>query len=145
VGAILRTAAAVRASALFLPLHRSAALTPAAAKASAGGIEAVPVARAENLGRLLDRMGEAGIFRVGLDPRANDLYTALPGDRPVALVLGGEERGLRPGVRDRCDLLVRIPTPGPVASLNVSVAASIALYEVLRARSRRAPIAGGAP
>ena len=123
---------------MFLPLHRSAALTAAAAKASAGGIEAVPVARVENLGRLLETMAEAGIYRVGLDPRANDLYTTLPGDRPVALVLGGEERGLRPGVRDRCDLLVRIPTPGPVGSLNVSVAAALALYEVLRARTRAA-------
>jgi len=72
---------------------------------------------------------------VGLDPRANDLYTAIPGDRPVALVLGGEEKGLRPSVRAECDLLVRIPIPGPVGSLNVSVAAGIALYEVLRARS----------
>jgi 23S rRNA (guanosine2251-2'-O)-methyltransferase len=83
-------------------------------------------------------MGEMGIVRIGLDGRANDLYTAIPGDQPIALVLGGEEKGLRPIVRAACDRLVRIPIPGPVESLNVSVAAAIALYEVLRARSRGA-------
>ncbi len=135
VGAIARTAAAVRADGLFLPIHRSAALTAVSARAAAGGLESVPVARVTNLSRLLREMGERGLFRVGLDPRANDLYTAIPGDRPLALVLGGEEKGLRPGVRGECDLLVRIPIPGPVGSLNVSVAAGIALYEVMRARS----------
>ena len=138
LGAIARTAAAVGAQALFLPLHRSASVTPAADKASAGGLSSLPVARVHNLARLLESMGEQGIVRIGLDGRANDLYTAIPGDRPIALVLGGEEKGLRPIVRAACDLLVRIPIPGRVESLNVSVAAAIALYEVLRARARGA-------
>jgi 23S rRNA (guanosine2251-2'-O)-methyltransferase len=138
LGAIARTAAAVGADALFLPLHRSASVTPAADKASAGGLSSLPVARVHNLARLLESMREKGIVRIGLDGRANELYTAIPGDRPVALVMGGEEKGLRPIVRAACDQLVRIPIPGPVESLNVSVAAAIALYEVLRARSRGA-------
>src|SRR5207249_8786691 len=133
-GAILRTAAAVAASGVFLPERRSAALTPAAAKTSAGGVEVVPVARVPNLVRLLERMRDLGILRVGLDVAANDLYTAIPGDRPVAIVMGSEERGLRRIVRSACDLLVKIPIRGPVGSLNVSVAAGIALYEVLRVR-----------
>jgi 23S rRNA (guanosine2251-2'-O)-methyltransferase len=139
LGAILRTAAAVAATGVFIPERRSAALGPAAVRASAGGVEAVPVARVTNLGKLLHQMGEAGVYRVGLDPAANDLHTSLPGDRPLALVLGGEERGVRPSVREACDLLVRIPIRGPVASLNVSVAAGIALYEVLRVRSFSIP------
>lgn len=135
LGAILRSAAAVRADAAIVPVHRSAALTPHAARASAGGIEALPVARVANLTRFLEKLGEQGVYRVGLDPRANDLYTTLPPEGPLALVLGGEEKGLRPGIRGACDRLVRIPVPGPVGSLNVSVAAGIALYEVLRVRS----------
>lgn len=135
LGAVLRTAAAVLSTGVFVPLHRSASLSAASSRASAGGIESVPVARVTNLSRLLESMGDAGVFRVGLDPAANDLYTSIPGDRPLALVLGGEERGLRPSIRRVCDLLVRIPVPGPVGSLNVSVAAGVALYEVLRVRS----------
>lgn len=142
LGAILRTAAAVACSGVFVPLHRAASLTPAASKTSAGGIESVPVARVPNLGRLLASMSEAGIVRVGLDPGANDLYTSIPGDRPLAVVLGSEERGLRPSIRSACDLLVRIPVPGRVGSLNVSVAAGIALYEVLRARAGASTGAG---
>jgi len=142
LGAIARSAAAVGAHALFLPLHRSASVTAAADKASAGGLSSLPVARVPNLARLLDKMGERGIVRIGLDNRANDLYTTIPGEGPVALVLGGEEKGLRPIVREACDRLVRIPIPGPVESLNVSVAAAIALYEVLRARARGPERAG---
>jgi 23S rRNA (guanosine2251-2'-O)-methyltransferase len=134
LGAVIRSAAAVAATGVFLPARRSAPLSAVAAKASAGGTESVPVARVTNLARALERLGEAGVFRVGLDVRGNDLYTAIPGDRPIALVLGAEDRGLRPIVRDGCDLLVRIPVLGKVDSLNVSVAAGIALYEVLRAR-----------
>ena len=134
LGAVIRSAAAVSATGVFLPARRSAPLSAVAAKASAGGTESVPVARVTNLARALERLGAAGVFRVGLDVRGNDLYTAIPGDRPIALVLGAEDRGLRPVVRDGCDLLVRIPVLGKVDSLNVSVAAGIALYEVLRAR-----------
>src|SRR5262249_20021017 len=136
LGAIARTAAAVGAQALFLPLHRSASITPAADKASGGGLSSLPVARVPNLVRLLESLGEKGFARIGLDARANDLYPALPGDRPIALVLGGEEKGLRPIVRSACDRLVRIPIPGPLESLHVSVAAPIAPYQVLRASSR---------
>lgn len=135
LGAIVRTAAAVSASGLFIPARRAAQLTPAAVRASAGGIESVGVARVTNIVRLLERMGEAGIVRVGLDVTANELYTAVPSEGAIALVVGGEERGLRPTVRGACDLLVRIPIRGPIDSLNVSVAAGIALYELLRARS----------
>ena len=135
LGAILRTAAAAGVSGVVIPERRSASLTPGAVKAAAGGVEAVRVARAPSLIRVLEDMGEAGVLRVGLDPTANDLYTAIPASQPIVLVLGGEEKGLRRSVLEACDLLVRIPLLGKVASLNVSVAAGIALYEVLRVRS----------
>ncbi len=135
LGAILRTAAAAGVSGVVFPERRSASLTPAAVKASAGGIEGVRIARTTSLIRVLEEMGEAGVLRVGLDATANELYTAIPQGQPIVLVLGGEEKGLRRTIREACDLLVRIPIRGKVASLNVSVAAGIALYEVLRIRS----------
>jgi 23S rRNA (guanosine2251-2'-O)-methyltransferase len=137
LGAIIRTAAAVGARGIFLPAKGAASLGPAAIRASAGTAAWLPVARTGSVSGLLERLGGLGILRIGLDPAANDLYTAIPGDRPIALILGSEEKGLSRPVREACDILVRVPIPGKVGSLNVSVAAGLALFEVLRARAGR--------
>jgi 23S rRNA (guanosine2251-2'-O)-methyltransferase len=134
LGAVVRSAAAAGASAVFLPEHRSAGLTPASVKASAGAALRIPVVRTGNLAAFLRRLKEKGIWVVGLDPSGEPLWTGFDLKQPVALVLGGEEKGLRRLTREHCDALLALPLVGGVESLNVSVAAGIALYEVVRQR-----------
>lgn len=134
LGACLRSAAAAGALAVVVPRDRSASLTPAARRAAAGAAELIPLVSVTNLARTLRQLGERGLWRVGLAAEAQgSLYQAdLVG--PLALVLGSEGRGLRRLTREHCDQLVRIPMPGPIESLNVSVAASICLFEAVRVR-----------
>lgn len=136
LGACLRTADAVGVHALIVPKNRAVSLTPAARKVACGAAETVPFQQVTNLARTLQELGEAGLFIVGAAPEAaTSLYdTDLRG--PVAVVLGGEERGLRRLTRAHCDCLVSIPLIGTVASLNVAVAAAVLLYEVRRQRWR---------
>ncbi len=134
LGAVLRSAAAAGADGVIVPERRAAGITPAAEKAAAGAVEHVAVARVTNITRALDDLKDAGYWMVGLDSSAEKAYHAIDLTGPVALVLGGEEKGLREQVRKRCDFLVSIPVAGGVESLNVSVAAGIALYEVRRQR-----------
>jgi 23S rRNA (guanosine2251-2'-O)-methyltransferase len=134
VGAILRSAAAFAARAVILPEHGAPAVTGVLAKAASGALEAVPLLRVTNLARSIDRLKEAGFWSVGLDEAAEKSLPELdPGPR-VALVLGAEGSGLRRLTRERCDLLARLPTRGQPASLNVSNAAAVALYELARRR-----------
>jgi len=139
LGAVLRSAEFAGATGAVLPRHRAAHVTPTVAKASAGAVEHVPLAIVPGLPTALMRLGEAGVWRVGLDQDASrsldDLGRGL-GMRPVALVLGAEGSGLSRLARERCDEVVRIPRAGQVGSLNVAAAAAIALNEV--ARTRRA-------
>ncbi|GBD28745.1 Putative TrmH family tRNA/rRNA methyltransferase [bacterium HR31] len=124
-----------------IPTRRSAGLSPAVAKASAGAVMYLPVAGVVNLARAVEACKQAGFWVVAADPRASVEYDEAQLDPPLALVVGGEERGVRRLVRERCDAVVRIPMRGRVESLNVSVAAAILLYEVfrrLRARQREA-------
>lgn len=137
LGAILRTADGADAAAVVVPERRSASLTDAAAKAAAGAQESVPVARVKNLGRALEEMKQAGFWVLGFDSNAENDYDLVAYPDRCALVFGGESRGLRPKVAERCDHLVRIPLRGIVSSLNVSVAAGIALFEVQRQRRER--------
>lgn len=132
LGACLRTADAVGVHGIIVPKDRAASLTPAARKVACGAAEAVPFQQVTNLARTLEKLRETGIFVVGAAPQAaRSLYEAeLTG--PIAIVLGGEERGLRRLTREHCDCLVRIPLVGTVASLNVAVAAAVLLYEVRR-------------
>ena len=136
LGALMRTADAAGVSGVVLPRHRSARITPAAAKAAAGAIEWVPVATVAGIPAALSEVSRAGLVAVGLDPTSDQSLFDLPlHGEPVVVVLGGEEKGLSPLVKRRCDTVVRIPSQGALASLNVSVAGALALFEVSRRRS----------
>lgn len=134
LGALMRSALGAGATGIVLAPHRSARLTPAALKAAAGAAEHLRIA-VTPLGRALAALGRSGIWTVGLDPGATESLWHFPvADRPIALVLGAEGSGLSRLVRQRCDLLVRVPTKGPLVSLNVAVAAALACFEVSRHR-----------
>lgn len=141
LGAIVRSADGAGAAAVVLPERRSASLTEAAAKAASGALESVPVVRVKNLGRALEQLKEADFWIYGFDSEATVDYDAVEYSDRCALVLGGESRGMREKVGERCDFRVRIPLAGAVSSLNVSVAAGIALFEVGRQRRSQGRIA----
>ena len=134
LGAILRTAEAAGADGVLLPERHSAGLSETVARASAGALEHVQVARVGNLVQALEALKARGIWVVGFDAAGTERWDAVDLARPVALVLGGEGRGIRRLVREHCDHLVSIPHFGHIGSLNVSVAAGIALYEAVRQR-----------
>lgn len=132
LGAVLRSAEAAGVHGVVIPRRRAVGLTPAVAAASAGAIEHVHVAQTANLTQAIERLKTAGIWVIGADPEApQPLYDAALRP-PIAVVVGGEGRGLSRLVRERCDLLVRIPMQGVTASLNASVAAALVLFEVRR-------------
>lgn len=132
LGACLRTADAAGVDAVVVPKDHSAKLTATAVKTSAGAAETVPVFRAPNLARCLAWLKDAGVWVVGADGEAPKSLFETKLEPPVALVLGGEGRGVRRLTRDLCDELVYIPMAGAVESLNVSVATGIVLFELLR-------------
>jgi len=137
LGAILRTVECVGAHGVFVPERRAVGLTETVAKAAAGALEHVNVARAGNLARLIEQLKERNIWTVGTSADARTLYTDWDWTQASALFLGGEGTGLHRLVRERCDTLVHIPTRGRIESLNVSVAAGIVLYEAIRQRTCR--------
>lgn len=137
LGSLLRTAAAVGAQGVVIPEHRAVGVTPAVVKASAGAIERLKIAQVTNLSRAIDALKEVGIWAVGLDAGAETRYDKADLNRPLALVVGGEGKGLRPLVRQHCDLVVSLPMPGAIESLNAAVAGSIVLYEALRQRGQQ--------
>jgi 23S rRNA (guanosine2251-2'-O)-methyltransferase len=134
LGAILRTVDAAGADGVVQQTRRAAPLGGAAAKASAGAMAHVRVARVVNVARALDQLKEAGVWTVGLASEAERSYDQVDLTGPIALVLGAEGTGLRRLVRERCDWLCAVPMRGHVESLNVSVAAGVVLYEALRQR-----------
>jgi 23S rRNA (guanosine2251-2'-O)-methyltransferase len=129
LGAIVRTAHAAGAAAVIVPERRAAGLTETVAKAAAGAIEHLPVVRVANVNQTLEELKRRGFWIYGLDERGAELYSAVPYTRPTAFVLGGEGQGLHQLVKKHCDVIVRIPMAGAISSLNVSVAAGIALFE----------------
>ncbi|MCL6476807.1 MAG: 23S rRNA (guanosine(2251)-2'-O)-methyltransferase RlmB [Peptococcaceae bacterium] len=135
LGAILRTAEAAGVHGVVIPRRRSVSLTPAVARVSAGAVEYVPVARVANLAQTMDMLKERGLWVVGADAGGPDLYWRARLDGPLVLVVGGEDKGLGRLVREKCDLLVRLPMAGRINSLNASVAAALLMYEVLRQRA----------
>jgi 23S rRNA (guanosine2251-2'-O)-methyltransferase len=134
LGAIVRTALAAGAQGVVIPERRAAGLSDTVERASAGALAHLPVARVTNLVRAMEEMKEAGYWLVGLDERADKSYTDVDLKGPVGIVLGSEGEGLHELTRKRCDFLVSLPTSGPVRSLNVSVAAGVMLFEVVRQR-----------
>ncbi len=139
LGACLRTADAAGATAVVAPRDRAAGLTPAVRKVAAGAAETVPFAQVTNLARALRDLKEAGLWIAGTAGDAEQELFAADLAGPLAIVMGSEGRGLRRLTRECCDFAVRLPMHGAVASLNVSVAAGIVLYEALR--QRRAKVA----
>lgn len=137
LGAVIRSAAAFGAEGVLIPERRSAGMTAAAWKTSAGAAARIPVARVTNLTRTLQSYAKAGLFVVGLDGDGDTDIAELPeASDPLVLVVGSEGEGLSRLVRESCDTIARIPIASAVESLNAGIATSIALYEVSRARRR---------
>lgn len=135
VGAVFRSAAAFGARALVLQDRKSPPMTGALAKAAAGAIEIVPYARVTNIARALEDLRAWGYLTIALEGEAEfSLQDAVRDARPIALAIGAEGKGLRPGVAEICEKRARIPIASAMESLNVSVAAAIALYEAQRAK-----------
>ena len=136
LGAVIRSADALGAHGVVLPRDRSVGVTAAVARASAGAVEHVPVARVTNLSRALEELKAAGVWVAAADPEGDQVLWQARLDGPLALVVGAEGTGVRPGVLKHCDLRLRIPMGGRVGSLNASVSAALVLYEVARQRGR---------
>jgi 23S rRNA (guanosine2251-2'-O)-methyltransferase len=134
LGAIVRTADAAGAHGVVRQTRRSAPLGSAVSKASAGALAHVKIAHVVNIARALEELKEGGVWTVGLSADAPVSYNKMDLTLPTAFVLGAEGSGLRRLVRERCDFLVKIPMAGHIDSLNVSVAAGIALFEAVRQR-----------
>lgn len=137
LGAIIRSAHALGGHGVVIPKDRAAGVTPAAAKASAGAVEHCPLARVTNVAQALEKMKAAGLWTVATDAGATEDLSSVDLSIATALVLGSEERGVRPLVRRTCDRIARIPMEGKVGSLNASASAAIALYEAARQRRGR--------
>lgn len=129
LGAIVRTAHAAGADAVVIPERRAAGLTETVAKAAAGALEHLPIARVTNINRTLEKLKREGYWIYGMDERGSVSYAEVEWALPTAIVLGAEGHGLHELVRKHCDRLVRIPMAGKIASLNVSVAAGIVLFD----------------
>jgi 23S rRNA (guanosine2251-2'-O)-methyltransferase len=138
LGALARSADGAGCHGVIVPRHRSAPLSAAAVKSSAGALEHVAVAEVPNLARALERLRDSGLWCIGLDAGAPaSLFDLQLAGEPVCVVVGGEGGGLHRLVRELCDVLVHIPMAGRVESLNASVAGALALFEV---RRRRGPV-----
>lgn len=137
LGAILRTADAAGADGVIIPERRAAGVTPVVAKSSAGASEHLPIAKVTNIARTVEELKAKNLWIVGLDERAQQSYDALDYNMDCAVVLGAEGKGVHDLVRRKCDFLVSIPMLGKVPSLNVSVAAGVVLYEIVRQRRKQ--------
>jgi 23S rRNA (guanosine2251-2'-O)-methyltransferase len=134
LGAILRTADAAAADGAVIPERRAAGITGTVAKSSSGASEHLPVAKVTNIARSLEDLKAKGLWIVGLDERGKQRYDEVDYKMDCAVVLGAEGKGLHDLVARKCDFLVSIPMLGKVTSLNVSVAAGVVLYEIVRQR-----------
>lgn len=139
LGAILRSADACGAHGVIIPRRRSVGLTPAAAKASAGAMEYVPVARVTNLARAMDDLKAKGVWVIGADGQSEKEVYDAELTMPLVLVLGGEDKGLTPFIKSHCDYTIKLPMRGHINSLNVATAATVLMYEVVRQRGLNRP------
>ena len=135
LGAVIRSAAAFGARGVLIPERRSASMTAAAWKASAGAAARIPVAKTPNLSRQIAAYAKAGMFVVGLDADGDQMVDEVVADVPLVVVIGAEGSGLSRLVRDGCDVVASIPMSSGMESLNASVAAGIALFCLDRSRS----------
>lgn len=136
LGAVARSAEAMGAHGLIVPRYRSAAPAAGAEKASAGALQRVSLCRAANLARTLDLLKQEGLWIVGTAAEEGTEPWELDLTGPLCLVVGGEQKGVRPLIRRACDMMAAIPLEGRTASLNASVAAGMMLYEIVRQRRR---------
>ncbi len=136
LGSTIRTADAVGAHGIIIPKRRAVALNATVAKASAGALEYVDVARVTNISQAIEELKANNIWVVGTDSEAAVTFDEVDFKRPIALVIGGEGEGIGRLVKEKCDYVVNIPMKGGVSSLNASVAAAIMMYEVHRQRNR---------
>lgn len=134
-GAVLRTAEATGVQGVIIPKRRSAPLTGVVAKAAAGAVEYVPVARVPNLVQAIETLKKNGYWVVGAEGASDKPFTEVDYTGKIALVIGAEGKGLSRLVSEKCDFLVRLPMLGKLSSLNASVAAGVMLYEIVRQRS----------
>lgn len=134
LGAILRTCECAGVDGVFIPEHRAAGLNDTVAKTSAGAVEYVRVARVTNLVPLIGELKDRGLWVVGVEGGTGNLYSDIDLKVPLAVVLGSEGKGVRRLVREKCDATISIPMRGKINSLNVSVAAGIVLFEIVRQR-----------
>lgn len=137
VGAILRTSDAAGVHGVLMPKRRSCPLSGTVAKASAGAVEYVPVARIGNIVQTMKELKEQGVWFVGADMDGDKAYYEADLTGPIAVVIGSEGQGMGRLVKENCDFLVKIPMRGKITSLNASVACSLLLYEVLRQREMK--------
>lgn len=141
LGSLLRSADGAGFTGVVIPARRSVSVTDAVRRVSAGAAEVIPVAREGNLGRAIDAARAASVWILGLHQDAEeDIWASDLLEPPLGLVLGAEDRGIAPTIKERCDALVSIPSSGRLASLNVAVAGAIAMFEVARRRSRSATL-----
>lgn len=134
LGAILRTADAAGADGVVIPERRAVGVTPTVIKASAGASEHLPIAKVTNIARTVEELKEKNIWVVGLDERGSKDYDGIDYNMDCGIVLGAEGKGVHDLVKKKCDFLVSIPMLGKMSSLNVSVAAGVMLYEIVRQR-----------
>jgi 23S rRNA (guanosine2251-2'-O)-methyltransferase len=137
LGAILRTADAAGADGVVIPERRAAGVTGTVAKASAGASEHLPIAKVTNISRTVEELKSKNLWTVGLDERGTQSYDSVDYKMDCAIVLGAEGKGMHDLVRKKCDFLISIPMLGNVPSLNVSVAAAVVLYEIVRQRRQK--------
>ena len=136
-GALVRTADCVGVDGICIPKDRSSGPTPAVSRASAGALEHAAVAQITNMAGTLSLLKKGGFWVVGLDAAQKESIFTADLTVPTAIVIGGEQKGIRPLVKKQCDLLVSIPQSGKIDSLNASVAGAVAMYEVFRQRNCR--------
>ena len=134
LGAIIRSAEAAGADGVVIPERRAAGITATVVKASAGASEYLPIAKVTNISRAVEEIKAHNIWTVGLDQHGSKLYDQIDYKMDCAVILGAEGHGLHEHVREKCDYVVSIPMMGKVASLNVSVAAAVVMYEAARQR-----------
>ena len=137
LGACLRSAAAAQVTAVIVPKDRAVGMTPVVRRASAGGADRVPLIAVTNLARTLRTLKDAGVWITGLAGDTDTSLYAVDFKGPVAIVLGSEGEGIRRLTRELCDFVTKIPMPGTMESLNVSVATGVVLFEALRQRSAK--------